>query len=154
MWIPMCVLTLSSVSLSHVQCSYKNFGSPVKHTLMFNQLIEPRQANYLSSDYFVAIFLSPHYLLITITMQKSHVRKYLIHVLRIMLLNKKKLKDVYRTRWAEQMTGLDDFEQLFIPIVFCLKQMSLNVGCICNQDIIIILQIVDFLRLYFSVRSY
>ena len=47
---------------------------------------------------------------------------------------KKKLKDVCRTRWAERITGLDDFEELFIPIVFCLEQMSLNVGHICNQD--------------------
>ena len=150
----MCLLTLSSVSLSHVQCWYKNFGSTLKHRLMFNQLIEPRLANYLSSDYFVTIFLSPHYLLITITMEKSHVRKYLMHVLKIMLLSKKKLKDVCCTRWTEQITGLDDFQQLFIPNVFCLKQMSLNVGCICNQDLFIILQIVDFLWLYFSVLSY
>ena len=112
---------------------------------MFNQPIEPRPANYLSSDYFVATFLIPHYLLITISMQQSHVRKYLMHVLRIMLISKKKLKDACCTRWTKQITGLDDFEQLFIPVVFCLKQMSLNVGCICNQDVIIILQIVDFL---------
>ena len=150
----MRLLTLSSVSLSHVQCWYKNFGSPLKHRLMFNQLIEPRLANYLSSDYFVAIFLSPHYLLITITMQKSHLRKCFMDVLIIMLLSKKKLKDVCCLRWTEKITGLDGFEQLFIPIVFYLKQMSLNVGYICNQGIIIILQIVDFLWLYFSVRSY
>ena len=48
--------------------------------------------------------------------------------------SKKKLKDVCCTRWAERITGLDDFEELFIPIFFCLEQMSLNVGCICNQD--------------------
>ena len=48
--------------------------------------------------------------------------------------SKKKLKDVCRTRWVERITGLDDFEELFIPIVFCLEQMSLNVGRICNQD--------------------
>ena len=46
---------------------------------------------------------------------------------------KKTLKDVSRTRWVERITGLDGFEELFIPIVFCLKQMSLNVGRICNQ---------------------
>ena len=48
--------------------------------------------------------------------------------------SKKKLKDVCRTRWAERIRGLDDFEELFIPIVFCLEQMSLNVGRICNQN--------------------
>ena len=48
--------------------------------------------------------------------------------------SKKKLKDICRTRWAERITGLDDFEELFIPIVFCLEQMILNVGRICNQD--------------------
>ena len=42
--------------------------------------------------------------------------------------------DVCRTRWVERITGLDDFEELFIPIVFCLEQMSLNVGRIFNQD--------------------
>ena len=46
--------------------------------------------------------------------------------------SKKKVKDVCRTRWAERITGLDDFEELFISIVFCLEQMSLNVGRICN----------------------
>ena len=48
--------------------------------------------------------------------------------------SKKKLKDVCRTRWVERITGLDDFEELFISIVFCLEQMSLNVGRVCNQD--------------------
>ena len=32
--------------------------------------------------------------------------------------SKKKLKPVCRTRWAERITGLDDFEELFIPIAF------------------------------------
>ena len=48
--------------------------------------------------------------------------------------SKKKLKDICRTRWVERITGLDDFEELFIPIVFCLEQMSLNVDRIFNQD--------------------
>ena len=47
---------------------------------------------------------------------------------------KKKLKDICCTRWVERITGLDDFEELFIPIVFCLEQMSLNVDRIFNQD--------------------
>ena len=47
---------------------------------------------------------------------------------------KKKLKDVCRTRWVEQITGLDDSEELFVPTVFCLEQMSLNMGRVCNQD--------------------
>ena len=41
--------------------------------------------------------------------------------------SKKKLKDVCHTRWVERITGLDDLEELFIPIVCCLEQMSLNV---------------------------
>ena len=48
--------------------------------------------------------------------------------------SKKKLKDVCRTRWVERITGLDDFQELFIPIVFYLEQTSLNEGRICNQD--------------------
>ena len=61
----LCVIALSSVSLSTVQCYYKNSGSPLKYRLMFNQLIQPRLANCLSSEkstcYFVTIFLSPQY---------------------------------------------------------------------------------------------
>ena len=33
-----------------------------------------------------------------------------------------------------QKIGLDDFEDLFAPIVFCLEEMSLNIGHVCNQD--------------------
>ena len=32
------------------------------------------------------------------------------------------------------LDGLYDFEDLFAAIVFCLEEMSLNKGCICNQD--------------------
>nr|XP_047145808.1 zinc finger MYM-type protein 1-like [Hydra vulgaris]XP_047145866.1 zinc finger MYM-type protein 1-like [Hydra vulgaris] len=35
------------------------------------------------------------------------------------LATKKKLIDVCCTRWVERITGLDDFENLFVPIVFC-----------------------------------
>ena len=38
------------------------------------------------------------------------------------------------TRWVEKVTGLDDFEDLFAPVVFCLEEMSLNIGPVCNQD--------------------
>ena len=34
----------------------------------------------------------------------------------------------------EKVTGLDDFKDLFAPIVFCLEEMSLNMGSVCNQD--------------------
>ena len=47
---------------------------------------------------------------------------------------KKKLSDFCPTRWVEKVTGLDDFEDLFAPIVFCLEEMSLNIGRVCNQD--------------------
>ena len=39
---------------------------------------------------------------------------------------KKKLKDVCRTRWVERVDGMDVFEELFVPIFFTLKEMSLN----------------------------
>ena len=29
---------------------------------------------------------------------------------------------------------LDNFEGLFTPIIFCLEEMSLNKGRLCNQD--------------------
>ena len=47
---------------------------------------------------------------------------------------KKKLFDFCPTRWVEKVTGLDDFEDFFAPIVFCLEEMSLNMGHVCNQD--------------------
>ena len=47
---------------------------------------------------------------------------------------KKKFFDFCPTRWVKKVTGLDDFENLFAPIVFCLEEMSLNLGRVCNQD--------------------
>ena len=54
----LCVLALPSVSLSTVQCYYKNSGSPLKCRLMFNQLIQPRLANYLSTEKIHLLFCS------------------------------------------------------------------------------------------------
>nr|XP_047131873.1 52 kDa repressor of the inhibitor of the protein kinase-like [Hydra vulgaris] len=42
------------------------------------------------------------------------------------LATKKKLIDVRHTVWVKRVTGLDDFENLFVPIVFCLEGMSFN----------------------------
>ena len=39
---------------------------------------------------------------------------------------KSKLKDVCRTRWVDRIHGMDTFEELFVPIVFTLEEMSLN----------------------------
>ena len=50
------------------------------------------------------------------------------------ILKKKHLSDYCPTRWVEKVTGLDNFEDLFAPIVFCLEEMSLNIGRVCNQD--------------------
>ena len=47
---------------------------------------------------------------------------------------KRKLSDFCPTRWVEKVTGLDDFEDLFAPIVFCFEEMSMNMGSVCNQD--------------------
>ena len=47
---------------------------------------------------------------------------------------KKKLKNVCRTRWVEQITGLDDFEDLYISTAFCLESMSVNEGRVYNRD--------------------
>ena len=54
----LCVLALSSVCLSTVQCYYKSSGSSLKYRLMFNQLIQPRCANYLSSKKIHLLFCS------------------------------------------------------------------------------------------------
>ena len=47
---------------------------------------------------------------------------------------KKTLSDFCPSRWVEKVTRLDDFEDLFAPIVFCFEEMSLNMGRVCNQD--------------------
>ena len=41
----LCVLALSSVPLSIVQCYYKNSGSLLKYRFISNQLMQPRLAN-------------------------------------------------------------------------------------------------------------
>ena len=48
--------------------------------------------------------------------------------------SKKKLKDVCHTTLVEQITSLDGFEELVIPIFLCLEQIRLNVGRICIQE--------------------
>ena len=47
---------------------------------------------------------------------------------------KKKLSDFCSTQWVEKVTGSDDFEVVFAPIVFYLKEMSLNMGHVRNQN--------------------
>ena len=47
---------------------------------------------------------------------------------------KKKSKNVGRTRWVEQITGLDDSENLYITIEFCLEFMSVTEGKVCNRE--------------------
>ena len=54
----LCVLALSSVSLSTVQCYYKSFGSSLKYRIRFNQLIQPHRANYLSIEEIHLLFCS------------------------------------------------------------------------------------------------
>ena len=45
---------------------------------------------------------------------------------------KTKLKDVCRTRWIERVTGMDTFEELFVPLFHTLTEMSLNLQKQCN----------------------
>ena len=47
---------------------------------------------------------------------------------------KKKIIDVCRTRWVERITGLDDFESLFVYIIHCLEGMSMNLEKKCNKE--------------------
>ena len=44
------------------------------------------------------------------------------------------MSDFCPTRWVEKVKRLDNFEDLFAPIVFCLEEMSLNIRHVCNQD--------------------
>ena len=45
---------------------------------------------------------------------------------------KKKLKNVYRKRWVEQIIWLDDFQGLFL-ISFCIETMNFNKRGVCNK---------------------
>ena len=44
------------------------------------------------------------------------------------------MKDVCRTRWIERVNGMDTFEELFIPIIYCLEKMKFNKDNTCNRD--------------------
>ena len=46
---------------------------------------------------------------------------------------KKKLKDICRTRWIERIEGIDTFFQLFVPLFYTLEAMSLNLNGDCNN---------------------
>ena len=50
--------------------------------------------------------------------------------------SQKKKSDFFLTRLVEKVTGLDDFEDLFTPIVFCLEEMSLYVIKIHQQKLL------------------
>ena len=47
---------------------------------------------------------------------------------------KKKFKNVCRTRWVKQITGLEDFEDLYISVIFCLESMNVDEGRVCNRE--------------------
>ena len=47
---------------------------------------------------------------------------------------KKNLENDCRTRWVQQMTGLDEFENHFILVVFCLEYISSNERMVCNNE--------------------
>ncbi|XP_057307823.1 zinc finger MYM-type protein 1-like isoform X2 [Hydractinia symbiolongicarpus] len=47
---------------------------------------------------------------------------------------KTKLKDVCRTRWVERITGLDLFQELYVPIYITLEEMKLNLNRQFNYD--------------------
>ena len=44
------------------------------------------------------------------------------------------MKNVCSTRWVKQITGLDDVEDLYVSIVFCLESMSVNKERVCNRE--------------------
>ena len=47
---------------------------------------------------------------------------------------KRRLKNVCRTRCVEQIKGLDNFEDLYVSIVFCLEFISVNEGKVCKRE--------------------
>ena len=45
---------------------------------------------------------------------------------------KRNLSDFCPTRWVEKVTGLDNFEDILAPIIFCLEELNLNMEHISN----------------------
>ena len=45
---------------------------------------------------------------------------------------KSKRKDVCKTRWVDHIQSLDTCEELFVPIIFTLEEMSINLDGKCN----------------------
>ena len=76
----------------NIQC-VRNVFDQIKEISYFFKFSEPRQKMLINSI-------------------KEHAPDFL----------KKKLSDFCPTRWVEKVTGLDDFEDLFAPIVFVLKK--------------------------------
>ena len=58
---------------------------------------------------------------------EEHIKKI------VPLASKKKLKDVCRTHWIDKVHGMDTFQELFIPVVSCLEEMSLNINRTFNH---------------------
>ena len=47
---------------------------------------------------------------------------------------KRRLNNVCCTRWVDQIIGLDDFEDLYVSIVFYLQSVSVIEGRVCNRE--------------------
>ena len=45
---------------------------------------------------------------------------------------KRNLSDFCPTRWVEKVTGVDDFEDIFAPVIFCTEELSLNMEHVSN----------------------
>ena len=45
---------------------------------------------------------------------------------------KRNLSDFSPTRWVEKVTGVDDFEDIFASVIFCLEELSLNMEHVSN----------------------
>ena len=88
----------------NIQC-VRNVFYQIKEISYFFKFFEPRQQMLINS-------------------LKEHAPDY----------QKKWFSDFCLTRWVEKVTRLDEFEDIFNPIVFCLEEISLNMGPVCNQD--------------------
>ena len=94
----LCVLALSSVSLSTVHCYYKSFGSSLKYRLMFHKLIQPRYANYLSSEKIRLLFCS-NLFEPPVPLCHNHYAPF------IMCSKKSTQNKKYKTPWAASVTA-------------------------------------------------
>ncbi|XP_065675831.1 52 kDa repressor of the inhibitor of the protein kinase-like [Hydra vulgaris] len=118
--------SISDFSLDIMNCrgqSYDGAGAMSGHT----KGLSSRVLNLNEKAIYVHCYSHRLNLAICASCNEEHIKRT------APVAGKKKLKDVCRTRW-EKVNGLDTFQELFIPLVSCLEEMSLNVNKSFNHS--------------------